>query len=127
MNITPVSFRGLKEIHALAKKQDTLTRKEQDLYEKAQEYSKIEVETTSDGDYCWGKDLETADKFATALQGFRKEPSRFAFLVGVDVLKDSTAEIAKIESSVKASTIEIGRKCPDITKEDIIENLDVLA
>ena len=128
MNIAPLSFKGMNNIRAFANQQGKLTNQEKELMKKAEEYHSIEIIPASDGDWCMSRDMKTADEFAKALAKFEKSPSKFAFLVGIDTLKDSErAKVTQIDDSVKNTTLNLAKSCDDVSKNDVIKHLNILS
>lgn len=129
MTIAQVSFAGKREICNYAKNAQPLTTEEKKLAKAACKFHDIEIDRTSDGDYLSNPDeaKKVAEDYMDALN--KAGASKFSYMVAVDTLnapvfKTDVSPLSK-HSIVKAAT-KIALDSDDVTKKDIIQNINVL-
>ena len=130
MNVSPISFSGIKEINQYARKCAPLTNQEIDLQKKAIDFATIEPIQASDGNWCMKSDELKAQQFILALNSFKSTPSRFAYHIAVDAVSAPVLKEEALNSYDKGNIQKIAREIayntPGVTKEDIINDFNQL-
>lgn len=126
MNVSPISFSGIKEINQYARKCAPLTNQEIDLQKKAIDFAAIEPIQASDGNWCMKSDELKAQQFILALNSFKSTPSHFAYHIAVDAISAPVLKEEALNSYDKGNIQKIAREIayntPEVTKEDIFND-----
>ena len=127
MRITPVSFCGKREIQGFAEQYGPLTTEEKRVQNLANRVHDIEVDRTSDGDFCTERDAQMTREYVEALKVFTIKPSAFAYHTAIDTLSAPGFDaMGYLKSSVANTAKQIAEVTPEITKTDILNDWNKL-
>ncbi len=132
MNVSPISFSGIKEINKYARTCAPLTSQEKDLKKKALDFAQIEPIYASDGSWCSREDELKAEKFILALNLFKATPSQFAYHIAVDAVdapaikQEALFASEAFKDDIQKTAREIAYITPEVTKEDICKDFNKL-